>query len=96
MKKLKKAPKLESEDEIFRFWSVHDSTDYVDWSKAKRALFPNLKGSTQLISIRFPVSLLDRVKALANRLEIPYQSLIKIFVSRSLKRTSHAMPRSPA
>jgi len=85
MKKYKKIPKFKSEDEAFKFWSTHDSTNYVDWSKGKRALFPNLKPTSKLISIRFPVSVLDRLQTLANRRDIPYQSLIKIFVNRELE-----------
>jgi len=88
MKKLKKIPPFKNEEEEARFWSTHDSTDYVDWSKAKRAIFPNLKPTSKLISIRLPLSVLDRLKALANREEIPYQSLIKIFVNRGLERRS--------
>lgn len=85
MKKLKQAPKLSSEEEVFEFWSKHDSTNYVDWSKSKLAIFPNLKPTSKLISIRFPVSVLNRLKALANMREIPYQSLIKTFVNQGLQ-----------
>ncbi|MBI3550946.1 MAG: BrnA antitoxin family protein [Elusimicrobia bacterium] len=84
MKKLKKLPKFKSDDEAARFWAAHDSTDYVDWSKAKRAVFPNLKPTSKLISIRFPVAVLDRVKALANQRDIPYQALIKMFVNKEV------------
>ena len=89
MKKLKEAPELKNEEEVFKFWSTHDSTDYVDWSMGKRALFPNLKPTSKLISIRFPISALDRIKALANMREIPYQSLIKIFINKQLKKEFH-------
>lgn len=84
MKKLKKIPKFKNEDEEFQFWSTHDSTGYVDWSRAERAVFPNLKLTSKLISIRFSVSVLDRLKALANRQDVPYQSLIKKFVNEGL------------
>lgn len=86
MKKLKKIPYLKTEDEVFEFWSTHDSTDYVDWSKAKRAVFPNLKPTTKLISIRFPVPDLNRIKALANRYDVPYQTLIKNIVNRAVEK----------
>ena len=86
MKKLKKMPLLKNDKEVFDFWSKHDSTDYVDWSKAKRAIFPNLKRTTQLISIRFPVSVLDRVKALAGRYDMPYQTLIKNIVNQAIEK----------
>ena len=86
MKNLKKVPKFKNEDEERNFWSTHDSTEFVDWSNAKRGIFPNLQLTSKSISIRFPVSVLDQLKALANRREIPYQSLIKIFVNRELKK----------
>ena len=90
MKKLKKIPQFKDEEEESKFWSTHDSTDYVDWSKAKRGLFPNLKPTSKLISIRFPVSVIDRLKTLANRMEIPYQSLIKIFVNKEIQKEFHS------
>ncbi|MFH0797364.1 MAG: BrnA antitoxin family protein [Candidatus Omnitrophota bacterium] len=86
MNKLKKAPVLKSEDEVLKFWDSHDSTDYVDWSKGKKALFPNLRPTSKPISIRFPVSLLNRIKYLANMRDIPYQVLIKIFVNREMEK----------
>lgn len=86
MNKLKKAPVLKSEDEVSKFWANHDSTDYVDWSKGKKAIFPNLRPTSKPISIRFPVSLLNRIKYLANIRDIPYQVLIKIFVNKELEK----------
>lgn len=91
-KKLKKIPKFKNEDEEIEFWSKHDLTDYFDVSKAKRATFPNLKPSTKTISIRLPVSLMDRLKALANKKDVPYQSLLKIFLAEKVQeelRSSH-------
>ena len=84
MKKLKKKPNLKSEAAVFDFWSKHDSTDYVDWSKARNAIFPNLKLTTKLISIRFPVSDLNHIKTLANRYDMPYQTLIKNIVRQAV------------
>lgn len=84
MKKLKKMPLLKTENDVFDFWSRHDSTDYVDWSKTKKAVFPNLKPTSRLISIRFPVSDLNRIKAFAQRYDIPYQTLIKKIVHRAV------------
>jgi len=78
--KLKKLPKFKSEKEELEFWSTHDSTEYIDYSKAKRALFPNLKPSTRTISIRLPESLIEHLKVLANKRDIPYQSLLKMFL----------------
>lgn len=86
MRKLKRALALKSENEVLKFWDSHDSTDYVDWSKGKKALFPNLKPTSKPISIRFPVSLLNRIKYLANMRDIPYQALIKIFVNREMEK----------
>lgn len=86
MNKLKRAPALKSENEVLKFWDSHDSTDYVDWSKGKKALFPNLKPTSKPISIRFPVALLNRIKYLANMRDIPYQALIKIFVNREMEK----------
>ncbi len=64
---------------------THYSTDYVDWGKAKKAIFPNLKPSTKLISIRLPETLLNDIKLLANKKDVPYQSLIKIFLYEKIK-----------
>lgn len=80
MSKLKKVPKFKSEKEELEFWSTHDSADYLDYSKTKRALFPNLKPSTRTISIRLPESLIEHLKVLANKRDIPYQSLLKMFL----------------
>lgn len=80
-KKLKTVPRFTSEVRERRFWETHDSADYVDWSKAERARFPNLKPSTQTISLRLPTSLLERIKVEANKRDIPYQSLIKMWLS---------------
>jgi predicted DNA binding CopG/RHH family protein len=74
-------PKFRSEAEERRFWETHDSSDYVDWSKAKRVRFPNLKPSTTSISLRLPVTLLDRIKVAANKRDVPYQSLIKTWLA---------------
>lgn len=91
MKKLKKIPKFKNEDEEREFWATHDSTQYIDWSKAERGIiFPNLKPTSQLISLRLPLATLERLKDLANKKEIPYQSLIKIYLNREIaKEISH-------
>lgn len=73
-------PSFANEDEERDFWANHDSTDYVDWSRAERAIFPNLKPTTRSISIRVPESMLDELKLLANKRDVPYQSLIKMFL----------------
>jgi predicted DNA binding CopG/RHH family protein len=80
----KPVPRFRSEATERKFWETHDSTDYVDWSKAKRARFPNLKLSTTAISLRLPRGTLDRIKVAANRRDVPYQSLIKVWLEEKL------------
>jgi predicted DNA binding CopG/RHH family protein len=80
----KKVPKFKTEDAERKFWATHDSTEYVDWSKAKRTVFPNLKPSTKTISLRLPETMLEELKALANRRDVPYQSLLKVFLSERI------------
>jgi predicted DNA binding CopG/RHH family protein len=80
-KKLKSIPTFKNEDEERDFWAVADSSEYFDWSKAEKAVFPNLKPTTESISLRLPSSLLARIKQLANKKDVPYQSLMKIFLS---------------
>lgn len=80
-KKLKSIPKFSSEAEERRFWETHDSGDYIDWSKAERVRLPNLEPSTTAISLRLPVTLLERIKVAANKRDVPYQSLIKIWLA---------------
>ena len=83
-KKLKPIPRFRNEAEERAFWESHDTTDYVDWSKARRVRFPNLKMSTTSISLRLPVYLLEQIKVAANRRDVPYQSLIKIWLSEKV------------
>src|ERR1700686_1179124 len=88
----KPIPRFRSEAEERKFWETHDSTDYVDWSKAKRVSFPNLKLSTQSISLRLPQGLLDRIKIAANKRDVPYQSLIKVWLAEKVeepRQTTH-------
>ena len=80
-KKLKATPNFRSEAEERRFWETHDSGDYVDWAKAQRRRFPSLKPSTTSISLRLPVTLLERIKVAANKRDVPYQSLIKTWLA---------------
>lgn len=83
--KLKEIPHFKTEDEEREFWAAHDSTDYIDWSKAEETVFPDLKPTTRSISIRLPVSLLDELKIIANGMDVPYQSLIKMLLDESVK-----------
>ncbi len=86
MKKFKLIPKFKNEDEEDKFWATHDSTDYIDWSKATlNPVFPNLKLSTRSITIRVPESLLHSLKMLANKKDVPYQSLVKIFLDEKIR-----------
>ncbi len=83
---MKKAvPKFRTEDAERAFCASHDSTDYIDWRKARRVTLPNLKPSSQAISIRMPKPMLDRLKLLASKRDVPYQSLLKMFVADRLK-----------
>jgi predicted DNA binding CopG/RHH family protein len=86
MKTLKTMPNFKSEAEEREFWLTHDSTEYLDWSKAKKAVFPNLKPTTESISLRLPAPLLARIKQLANEKDVPYQSLMKVYLSDQIKR----------
>jgi predicted DNA binding CopG/RHH family protein len=83
-KKLKPIPQFKDEAAERKFWETHDSTAYLDWSKAKRARFPNLKLSTTSISLRLPLGTLDRIKIAANKRDVPYQSLIKVWLAEKL------------
>ena len=84
-KKLKTVPRFTSEVEERKFWESHDTADYFDLSKAQRARFPNLKLSTTAISLRLPQGTLDRIKIAANKRDVPYQSLIKVWLEEKLK-----------
>lgn len=84
MKKCKKIPLFKTEAQERKFWEQHDSCDYVDWTKAQAAVFANLKPSAKTISLRLPENLLNEVKVLANRYDVPYQSLIKILLAKQL------------
>jgi len=80
----KKLPRFSNENEERAFWSNHDSADYVDWRKAERIAFSDLKPSTRTISVRLPQSLLEALKLLANKRDVPYQSLLKMFLAERI------------
>jgi predicted DNA binding CopG/RHH family protein len=90
MKRLKKIPKFKSEKEEFEFWSIHDSAEYVDYSKGKKVVFSNLKPSVRTVSVRLPESLIAYLKVLANKRDIPYQSLMKTFLVERIQKELHA------
>jgi predicted DNA binding CopG/RHH family protein len=83
---MKKVPEFKSEAEEFEFWSTADSTEYVDWSQAKRVKFVNLKPTLRTISVRLPVAMVEDLKILANQRDVPYQSLLKVFLAERLER----------
>ena len=95
MPKAKKAvrnlPKFETEDQEREFWTKHDSADYVDWSKAKRVKLVKLRPTTRTISIRLPETMIERLKLLANKRDVPYQSLLKMYVAEKLEEELRAM-----
>jgi predicted DNA binding CopG/RHH family protein len=91
---LKDVPKFRTEAEERRFWETHDSADYVDWSKAREASFPNLKPSTTTISLRLPSTLLSDLKILANKDDVPYQSLLKVLLAESIARRRGGVRRA--
>jgi predicted DNA binding CopG/RHH family protein len=84
LKKMKAIPKFGSEDEEREFWATHDSTDHVDWRRGKTVSFSRLKPSTRTISLRLPELLLENLKMLANKRDVPYQSLLKIFLAERI------------
>lgn len=83
-KQLKAVPRFRTEAEEREFWESHDTADYFDLSKAQRVRFPNLKLSTQSISLRLPEALLERIKIAANKRDVPYQSLIKVWLAEKI------------
>jgi len=86
---LKKMPKFKNEKEERDFWSDHDATDYVDFSDAREALFPDLKPTTRTISVRLPETLIDKLKTLANKRDVPYQSLLKVLLAEKVEEEMH-------
>jgi predicted DNA binding CopG/RHH family protein len=85
-KRPKQIPEFVAEERERAFWETHDTSDYLDWSRAVLAEFPNLKPSTQTISLRLPSSLLAELKILANQRDVPYQSLLKVFLAERVAR----------
>lgn len=81
-----KTPRFKTEEQEREFWAEHDSADYIDWSSAERVTLAELKPSTRTISIRLPESLLEGLKLLANKRDVPYQSLLKLYVAERVKK----------
>lgn len=82
----KSVPRFETEDQEREFWARHDTVDFYDWSKAVKGRFPSLKPSTESISLRLPASMLEELKVLANERDVPYQSLLKMYLAERIAR----------
>lgn len=80
MKKLKEVPDFKNEEEEREFWATHDTTEYIDWDQGEFIATPKLKPSTKTISLRIPESLLNDLRIIANKRDVPYQSLIKLYL----------------
>ena len=80
-----KIPKFQNETQEREFWATHDSADLIDWSQAKRVKLPNLRPTTRTISIRLPETMIERLKVLANKRDVPYQSLLKMYVAERIE-----------
>ena len=85
----KRIPKFKSEDKEREYWAKQDSTEVLDWKKVNKVILPNLKPSVKTISLRLPESMLEELKLLANKRDVPYQSLLKIFLSERIDEELH-------
>lgn len=95
-RKLKPVPEFRSHEEAGEFWMTHDTTEYLDWSKARRVRFPKLRPSTATISLRLPQGMLDELRVLANRQDVPYQSLLKVYLAERLAAERSRVPQAQA
>ena len=86
----KPIPKFKNEDEERKFWETHDSTEFINWNKAKKVRFSKLKPSVKKISLRLPEAMLEELKLLANKRDVPYQSLLKIFLAERIEKELNA------
>lgn len=86
MKRLKKIPRFKDENAEREFWSTADSTEYIDWSKAQKLVLPNFRPTLRTISLRLPESMIAELKLLANQRDVPYQSLLKVFLAERIKQ----------
>jgi predicted DNA binding CopG/RHH family protein len=98
MKPFKKIPKFKDEDAEREFWSKADSTEYIDWSQAQKLVLPNFRPTLRTISLRLPESMIAELKLLANQRDVPYQSLLKVFLAEKIReeRTSNAGEGRPS
>lgn len=88
MSKVKKIPEFKTQAQERAYWESHDSSDHLDWGNAEKVTLANLKPSTKTISLRLPEGLLDRIKVEANKRDMPYQSLIKVWLTEDVKESS--------
>jgi predicted DNA binding CopG/RHH family protein len=93
-KRKKPVPRFRVEDKERQFWAVTDSADYVDWHQARRVSFPKLRPSTRTISLRLPEGLLADLKVLANKQDVPYQSLLKIYLAERIRQEFGKLDRA--
>ena len=85
-KNLKKVPRFKNPDEEFEFWSRYDATEFIDMKKSEKVLFPKLKPTTKLVTMRLPIYLIDQLKAIAHKKDVPYQSLVKVILTEEVKQ----------
>ncbi|MBT3176622.1 MAG: hypothetical protein HOG03_15885 [Desulfobacula sp.] len=85
----KQIPKFKNEDDERKFWETHDSTEFINWTHAKKITFSKLKPSVKKISLRLPEAMLEELKLLANKRDVPYQSLLKIFLAERIEKELH-------
>ncbi len=91
MRRKKVIPAFENEEQEREFWAAHDSADYIDWRRAEDMRLPNLRPTTRTISIRLPQPMIERLKVLANKRDVPYQSLLKMYVAEKIREELRAM-----
>lgn len=82
----KPIPEFENEDEEREFWATHDSTEYMDWSQAEKVLLPNLKPAKKAVSLRMSETMINELKLLANKMDVPYQSLMKVYLRERIDK----------
>ena len=85
MKNLERLPRFKNPNEEFEFWAKYDATEFVDMKKSKKVMFPKLKPTTKPVTLRLPVYLIDQLKAIAHKKDVPYQSLVKIILTEEVK-----------
>ena len=85
MRRKKAIPAFKNEEQERKFWASHESADYIDWRRAENLRLPSLRPTTRTISIRLPQPMIERLKVLANKRDVPYQSLLKMYVAERIE-----------